>query len=626
MKEFKVDILSRVRIRTLPGKPGVYLMKDPEGKILYVGKAKNLKARVRSYFAAGDDRHNVQFLLKKVHTIDTLVTHDERQALVLEADLIKKHKPRYNIRLKDDKAHYLVRVDLSQDWPRLELVRRVSNDGARYFGPFAFGYELRMMLEVIKRSIPLRSCSDKVLHNRVRPCLEFQIKRCVAPCCLEVDRAHYLHWVMQAIAILEGKNKAVITQLEGEMLRASKEERFEDAATIRDRLLVLKKVAADKPVTAVTFGARDAIGFYRDGANVEITVMKVRNGRLFGAKTFGFTDVEVPDVEVLSSFLSQYYIDGEEFPDDILISFLIDDIRVREELYSEKAGHRVNIIIPQKGKKAKFLSLAMSNANENFKARFSGIIGGESVFRVLKKELGLDEIPRTIECIDISHFQGAATVGSLVSFQDGLPEKSRYRRFHLTQEGKPDDFASIHEVVVRHLSRAAEENTTPDLLIIDGGPGQLSAALKARSELGLRSAPVIVSLAKKRGEERAYLLKKKTARREKELKPERVYVENNPVPIVLSTGSETLHLLERIRNEAHRFAVSFHRSTRSKQVFRSSLETIQGVGVKRRRELLREFGSVQAIRDSTPEELKSRCDIPEKLGRRIIMALRTRVE
>ncbi|HQH27064.1 MAG TPA: excinuclease ABC subunit UvrC [Oligoflexia bacterium] len=613
-------VVSSERLRALPKLPGVYLMKDKRGSVLYVGKAKNLKARIRSYFSKGDSRQSIPYLLAQVQSVETLVTQDERQAILLESDLIKKYKPHYNVRLKDDKAYLLVRLDLNQDWPRLELVRAAREDGARYFGPYAFSYELRTLLEVIKRTVPLRTCTDHMLHNRVRPCLEHQIKRCAGPCCLDVDRVQYLAWIEQAVSILRGRTGDVAKELAADMERASAELRFEDAAVIRDRLQVLRQIEHDKTQRQFNFGASDAWGLYREGDKVELCVLMVRQGRLFEAKTFGFPDAEGDNQDILGSLLSQFYSKQGAQPELILLPFALEDSKVREDILTERAGEKVTIAVPQRGDKARLVGLAQRNAKENFEARFSALDKSARVLGALQKEFRLAQMPRTMECVDISHFQGAATVGSVVAFADAKPDKARYRHFHLSQEGKPDDFASMREILTRHLSRSAEENTLADLLVVDGGPAQLAQALGVRRELGL-DGPVMIGLAKKRtmrkirpaSPEAAVILGKK---------PERIFVEGRALPVVLRPDSEVLQLLERIRNEAHRFAVSFHRSVRAKKVFRSALDSIPGLGPVRRMTLLREFKSIDGIRRAEPEEISRRCRVPLALAKRIVQLLR----
>ncbi len=608
--------VSKERLRALPRSPGVYLMKDRGGEVIYIGKAKDLKSRVSSYFGKGDGRISLEYLVARTSQIETLVTEDERQALILEADLIKKYRPRYNVRLKDDRAYLIVRVDRNAEWPRLELVRQTYEDGALYLGPFAFSHELRTMLEVIKRSIPLRTCSDHVLHNRMRPCLEYQIKRCAGPCCLPVDPKQYDAWLGQAIELLRGHTEEVREELIHEMERASEDLRFEDAAVLRDRIQVLQRISEDKQQVRFGEGAMDAFGMYREGSNLELSVLMVRQGRLFESKTFGFTEVEVPSEEVLSSLLTQFYTASRDIPRDVLIPLLLEDAAVHEELLAAHAGRPISITYPERGMKARLLALAARNAKENFEARFSEVSKADRVLKALQVELGLESMPRLIECVDISHFQGGATVGAVITFKDGRPEKSRYRLFHLSQEGKPDDFASMREVVLRHLSRCAEENTVSDLMVIDGGPAQLSQALAMRKELGL-SGPPMASLAKKRALGSRLPQYFDSGPLPSFKKPERIYLEEKKVPLILSPENEALQLLERIRNEAHRFVITFHRKTRSNKTFRSVLDNIPGIGPTRKRRLLKEFRSMEALRAATPEEISTRCEMPLSLARRV---------
>jgi excinuclease ABC subunit C len=615
MPQIEHHSISRDRLNSMPRTPGVYLMKDRQGEVIYIGKAKNLRNRLRSYFNNTDDRYSVPFLLERLREIETLVCADERQAIVLENDLIKKHKPRYNVRLKDDRAHLLVRIDMNHPWPRLDLVRKVSDDGAKYIGPFAFSYELRALLDVIKRTIPLRTCTNKVIVNRVRPCLEYQIKRCSGPCTLPVDRERYLHWLDQAVRLLRGKNRAVIDELETEMERASSELRFEDAAEIRDRLDVLRRVAEDKP--AVNFGtsSRDAFGLYREGERAELSVLTVRGGRLLGSKSFGFPDVEVSNAELLPQLLSQFYSESEDIPEEIIVPFELEDTESRRALYSERRGRSVHIITPQRGDRRQLLDLAEQNAKENYISRFNPSIS-DSVGRALQSDLELEEVPRTVECADISHFQGGSTVGCIVSFLDGKPEKQRYRKFKLSQEGKPDDFASMREMIGRHLSRCAEENTICDLMVIDGGPQQLAMALAQRKELGL-SRPMMIGLAKERRARGHY----RGVLEPPAKKPERIYFEGRTAPMVLRPGTVSFNFLTRVRDEAHRFAITFHRASRMKRTFTSRLDAIPGIGTERRKELLRRFGTINAILKAGPDEIAHRCRIPKKLAERIVLLL-----
>ena len=615
MKEKPKQVLSEERLKQLPSAPGVYLMKDSSGKVIYVGKAKSLRSRVRSYFSGSDTRLSIPYLLERIRSIDTLVTENERQAIILEQDLIKKYKPRYNVRLKDDKAPFVVRIDFNGEWPRVELVRKIADDGAKYIGPFAYSYELRSLLDVIRNTIPLRTCSDAVLRNRVRPCLEYQIKRCAGPCCLDVDPAQYQDWLNQAVQILEGRDKQVAAELEAQMERASRELRFEDAAEIRDRLEVLQNVGDDEHVVRFKGGSRDAFGLMRDGSQAEVSILAVRRGKLFESRTYGFSEVEEDDQELIGSVMLQYYAGTGDLPDEVFVPFELDDAAAREEVLSEQRGKKTFIKVPQRGSGRRLLSLAGESAQQNFKARFLGAGAKEKPLSALHKALQLDEVPRTIACVDISHFQGGETVASVVFFKDGVSDKEHYRRFRLPELDKPDDFEAMRQIVKRYLSRAAEENELPDLMIIDGGIGQLNQALDIRSELSL-DRPAMVGLAKKRGIQSGYRDALLPAP-----KPERVFIPGAQTPIVLKPGSSELHLVERIRDEAHRFAITFHRERRNRRTFTSELDKVPGIGEKRRLALLREFGSVQAIRESSAQDLIERCGIPQKLAERILLAL-----
>lgn len=621
MPKLKHLHISQEELSELPKLPGVYIMKDETGEVIYVGKAKNIRSRVRSYFNLSDKRPSVKLILGRVRTLETMVTETERQALVLESDLIGKYKPRYNIQLRDDKSHLLVRIDYQHEWPRLSLVRKRRDDGATYVGPFPVSHEARALMGIINRSLPLRTCSDSVIYNRVRPCLEHQIKRCAAPCCLEVDKQEYSKWLQQARSILEGRNKEVLAHLETDMERASIEERYEDAAVIRDRIEVLKGSWIERPSVGYDASSHDAVGFYREEDECEISVLRIRDGRIVESRSFNFPQSYDEDVTVLENFLSQYYQKlGEptfsDPPKEILLPLAIRDRDLREEVYSENLGRKLVINLPKRGPKARLIRLATTNAEENLASRSAKQNSRQKGLSDLQDKLGLESLPRTIECVDISHFQGAQTVGSVVHFKEGSPEKSRYRKFYLSQEGSPDDFASIAEVVSRHLSRCIDDNTCPDLLVIDGGQGQLGKALEVKKELGAYGTKII-GLAKRR----ALSLPYKTISKRVHHKPERIYLDDSDIPVVLSPSSDGLHLLEQLRDEAHRFAISFHRESRKRRSFSSALDLVPGIGPKRRMDLLREFGSVAAIRKASPQELSQRAGLPLKLAERVVDTL-----
>ena len=555
MKEPNYTPFAESKLKTLPTSSGVYLMRDRAKQVIYVGKAKNLKSRVRSYFNNSDERRQISYLIEKIAFLDTVVTKDERQAILLEADLIRKYKPRYNIRLKDDKAHLLIRIDESEEWPRLHVVRREEEDGAKYFGPYMHSYELRSLLDTIKRVVPLRTCSDAVFKNRMRPCLEYQIKRCCGPCCLPVAREDYRSLLNQAKEIIRGKSEGVVSALEKEMDLASEDLRFEDAATLRDRIDILQRLGDDESQVKYGDASCDVFGVYAEGSAVELALVSVRRGRLGEVKTFGFSDVISSKEEALATVISQYYSVQSDIPPAIYVPFDFESSEALTEILSERVDRVVSIAVPKQGSKKKLVELAEENAKQSYHARYSSGSKHDRALRELYHQLKLKQLPRTIECVDISHFQGDSAVGVVVCFQDGVAEKSRYRKFIVSQQGKPDDFASIHEVVRRHLRNCVEQDLLPDLLVIDGGGQQLSKALEAAEQLGV-SGLEIVALAKRR-----FKPNSKGGRR-----PERIFLPGVKAPIVLAPDNPGLLLLQRIRDETHRFAISFHRVRRTRKV------------------------------------------------------------
>ena len=603
------------QVSQFPKLPGVYLMSDAEGVVIYVGKAKELRARVKSYFMGGDGRSQIGFLLQRVRKIEKIVTGSEHQALVLERDLITQYKPRYNIRLKDDKAFLSIRVDENAPWPRLELVRKRPDDGARYFGPYSYSYELRTLLDIIKRVVPLRTCTDTVFFNRQRPCLEYQIKRCAGPCTLPVDREEYRGWIKQAIAILEGRTEKLCSDLTVLMERASDDLRFEDAATLRDRLEVLKNFKEGTSLVSSRGEDRDVFALYREERLVSLAVIQVRSGRIAHGAHYTFQEVSISDEELLESALMQYYEHGREVPEEIVVPCELENhSMLSEALAARRGGKAVAIAVPQRGLKARLLDIAQVNAREHFVATFAAEDRYRELARALAVTLQLRQAPRRIECVDISNLQGSDIVGAIVSFIDGEPDKQNYRRYRIKGMSKPDDFASIQEVVGRRLERGKAEGTLPDLLVVDGGPGQLAMAIEARDMLGVELE--IVSIAKMRTE-------KGFTKQEISKKPERIYREGQEEPIFLDEGSEVTQFLQRVRDEVHRFVITFHRATRAKRVFRSALDEIAGVGPERRGRLMREFGSVAQLAKASAEEIATKGRMPLALAEKIVRSLAT---
>lgn len=603
------------KVKKFPTSPGVYLMKDAQGETIYIGKAKSLRSRVKDYFAGTDTRSQIEFLLKRIDDIETIVTETERQALVLERDLVNKIKPRYNIRLKDDKTFLSVKIDKNKEWPRLELVRKIEDDGALYFGPFAFNHELRTLLEVIKRVVPLRTCSDTVFYNRQRPCLEYQIKRCAGPCCLPVDRNHYLDWLDQATKILQGKNSALINQLNKQMQFAAEDLRFEEAAILRDRISILEKHSSVTEIISHRGENRDVYGFKREGSLFSMAILQVRNGKIASSKNFDFSDVLVENAAVLESVILQYY-EQAEVPDELVLPIDLENNQTIAEYLSEKHGSKVEILLAKIGLKARLLDIAKLNAEQQFTTKFDADRRASEISKELAKRFKLSQLPRRIECVDISNLQGTDIVVGLVSFFDTVADKSSYKKYILEHKGKPDDFACIHEVVYRRLKRGREENNLPDLLIIDGGAGQLGAALNARDELEIKID--IIALAKLR-------LKKDSSSGQFSHKPERIFLAGAEEAIPLENDDLGL-FLQRVRDEVHRYAITFHRQRRAKRVFKSELDSISGLGPERRGRLLRHFGSVKKIKQATPEQIAKVGRMPLTLANRLINRLRDGIQ
>lgn len=603
----------RTVVDSFPLLPGVYLMRDAQGVVIYVGKALELRTRVRNYLGAGDGRYQIPALMERVVAIENIVTASEQQAFILERDLIQRYKPRYNIRLKDDKAYYHVRVDFDAAWPKLELVRKRSEDGARYYGPFHSSTELRTALDIIKRTIPLRTCSDAVLYNRTRPCLEHQIKRCCAPCCLPVERSAYMTLVRQATGVLQGKVEELQTDLKTAMDCASEDLRFEDAAELRDRIETLRLLREGQRLSTWSGDDKDIFGIHREETLAVISLLQVRDGRLHEGSSFSFTDVVVADGVMLEAGISQYYAAvARDIPAEIVVPFAPENTELIVAGLSERKGKRVEIVVPERGVRARLVDLARTNAQTSFASRFNAETRYQAVAESLALVCHLQQMPRRIECVDISNFQGSDTVGAIVSFYDGEPDKQRYRKYKIAHRETPDDFASIFEVVSRRLARGRDERDLPDLLIVDGGAQQLNKALEARDALGVELE--IIALAKQRtlaNSGGAAVTKSQ----------ERFFIPGNADPVLLADGDAVTNLVSRIRDEAHRFVITFHRKTRSKRVIGSQLDAISGVRPECRTRLLKHFGSVAGVSKADAADVAKAGRIPLRLAQKILKAL-----
>jgi excinuclease ABC subunit C len=592
-----MDAKLEAKLESLPTEPGVYLMKDRRGEIIYVGKAVNLRNRVRSYFTrTGDTRAFVSLLDQFLGDIETVLVHNEKEALLLENELIKKHKPRFNVLLKDDKQYISLRLDRSQPFPRLEVVRRYEKDGARYFGPYSSASAIRETLRIINRYFHLRTCTDHVLANRKRPCLLHQIGRCPAPCVYPVPEQEYRKSVDEVVLFLEGKAGELVDGLRSRMKQAAGELKFEEAARIRDQLLAIERSLERQKVATTDFKDQDVFSSHREGDRLLVYVLYVRKGRLNGGQAFPLGSQEFPDEELLPSFVNLYYDQGNFVPEEVLLPLDIEEREGLEALLTERKGEKVRVMVPKRGEKRDLVDMAQKNAEQAVIERRRTKDETEVVLRRLQERLHLRNLPRRVECFDISHFQGASIVASQVAATDGEIDKSRYRRYRIKTLEKQDDFASMHEVISRRLKRGQEEGDLPDLLVIDGGKGQLASALAAAKDLGVEGVDII-SLAKSRD------LEVHDRDEESNRSPERVFIPHRKDPIVLRQNSAELYLLARLRDEAHRFAITFQQKSMRKGNFHSVLEEIPGVGDSRKKLLLRQFGSLKRVREATIEEL-----------------------
>jgi excinuclease ABC subunit C len=589
------ELALEAKLSLLPTSPGVYLFKDQAGEVIYVGKAKNLRARVRQYARGGDGRVQIRFLLTQLADVEVLITNSEKEALLLENTLIKQYWPRYNIRLKDDKSYWHVKVTSQDPWPRLFLTRQVTKDGSKYLGPFHSSAAVQETLEIIRKVFPLRTCSDTVFRNRTRPCIEYQIKRCLGPCTLPVDPAEYQRQLKGALLLLEGKNSELVDQLTARMHEAAEALRFEEAARLRDQIQAIVQTGERQQVAMPLGHDQDIFGLYREGGLVEVQVLFVRAGKLVGNQGYSFDDNEFPDEEVLAELLTQFYQGDRFVPDEILLPVVLEDAEVREELLGERKGKKVVVLCPQRGDKVRLVEMAQENARQSFIEKRRGAEQKEKTLDSLRRALHLRNAPKRIECFDISNIQGNLAVGSMVVFDEGEPDKNRYRRFRIKTVEGADDFAMMYEVLTRRYRRALEEKDLPDLLMVDGGKGQLGVAVTVFRELGVTEVDLI-GLAKMRTERDPFA-------EEVEHSAERVFLPGRKNPIVLKPNSTALFLLQRVRDEAHRFAITYHRQLRAKERLGSPLDAVPGVGPARRKALLRHFGSLKRMRTATVEEL-----------------------
>ncbi|NGX50819.1 MAG: UvrABC system protein C [Chlamydiae bacterium] len=571
-------------LKKIPREPGVYMMKDKKGEILYVGKAKELQKRVKQYFIPGrDGRMMVPFLSAQVIEIETIVTFSEVEALLLENTLIKRHQPKYNVLLKDDKTFISITINHRHKWPMIKLMRyRGKPDGAGlHFGPYTSVFAARQTLDLMTRTFQLRQCSDRELSSRKRPCLLYSIKRCLAPCVGKCTEEEYDQEVKRAIDFLKGNDKALIRELKKEMADASAKMEYERAAALHKTIDQIEHVTGRGRSTVRSSGKDcDVFALYHEGKHHLIVQLIFRGGSLIGADHFKFVDLASSDQEIWESFLLQHYQGRAKLPIEALLPIKLEQREALEEIVA------VKIVTPKRGEKYRLLKLAEKNA----KSLFSEELSREELLLDLQETCGLDRCPVRIECFDASNISGSDLVACMVGFTDGKRDRERTRLFIIKDVHKPDDYGALREVLTRHYTKAKERDALPDLTLVDGGRGQLNVALEVFRDLEIASVDLI-SLAKEEG------------RHDKGLNFEKIFTPHRRDPIFLSPRSSTLFILQQIRDEAHRVAITFHRKRRSRRIIKTQLEGIPGIGPKKRTLLLKHFGSVKQIKRAARKEL-----------------------
>ena len=598
------------RLRALPTEPGVYSMRGTSGDILYVGKAASLRNRVSSYFGKPSGLEpKVRQLVRRIVDFDFIVTESEQEALILESNLIKEHQPQYNARLKDDKSYPFIKIDTTEDFPIVYVTRRVREDGARYFGPFASASSVRKTLALLKKLFPYRSCTKTITGNDDRACLDYYIHRCAGPCIGEVDKSQYHEIIDQVALFLEGRTDQVVKGIHARMSDAAEQLEFERAAVLRDQIVAIEKVHEGQKVLQLSNENVDVIALAQQGRDAWVEVFFIRQGKLVGRENFLMhrADGDEP-AEVLGAFVKQFYSANPYVPRRVLLQYLPDDMPAIEKWLRTKRQGAVQIHVPQRGEKRKLVEMVAQNAEQGLEQltirRIHESTNNHKAMDELQEALSLPTLPKRIECYDISNIQGTNSVGSMVVFEDGRPRTSDYRRFKVKSVAGVDDYSMMREVLTRRFKRLSEsrkkesgaaENgadvqpatngqawgVVPDLVIIDGGKGHLGAALQVFLELGINDIP-LSSLAKEN---------------------EELFVPYVKDPIIMPQNSQGLFLVQRVRDEAHRFAITYHRERRSKGSVKSTLDLVPGVGPKRKRMLIRRFGSVKGIREASLEDI-----------------------
>ncbi|MCL4557305.1 MAG: excinuclease ABC subunit UvrC [Deltaproteobacteria bacterium] len=606
----EVDDTIHTRLDLVPRGPGVYIFRSGEDDVLYIGKAVDLNSRVRSYFTVSPDaRPFINFLKPRIRRMEFVLTDTEKEALLLENNLIKKYRPRYNIRLKDDKTYVNIRISTDHRFPGIQVVRRPVRDGSLVFGPYASAYAARETVKLITELFQLRTCTDAELRNRVKPCMKYQIKRCSAPCADHITQEYYRERVRQARLFLEGRTGAVIRELRAQMRSESGLKHYERAAQIRDLIVNIEKTVEQQKVEAPKAVDMDVFNVAYLGQAAAVNGLFIRSGQLLNSLNYLFRDTVPEREELIGSVVRQYYESGHFIPDRICLPFQLPDVDVIRSHLSDLKGRAVDIGVPRAGKRLDLIGLSAKNAAEHLHMSLQREATSLSVVHALKDALRLRNEPSAIECFDNSDIMGTNSVSSMVRFENGMPIKAKYRHYRLREASGPDDYAMMHEVLSR---RFRDRQDMPSLIIVDGGKGQLGIALGVLDELNI-AGPDVIGIAKlHKGD-----VPSPYGRHSIDKGDDRIYVPGRRDPLDLVHGSEPLMLLKRIRDEAHRFAITYHRKLRSRAGLASELDGIAGVSEKRKKILLSIFATIDEIRGTAPEEIARRAGIPMSIAREI---------
>jgi excinuclease ABC subunit C len=572
--------------------PGVYLMRDAAGEIIYVGKARSLKKRLATYFApAGPVEPKTAALVSRVADLETILTGSEKEALILESNLIKQHRPRYNVVLKDDKRYPLLRLGIDHPYPRLSVVRRFQEDGALYFGPYASAAAVRSTLATINKLFKLRKCREGEFARRTRPCLHYQMGTCYGPCCLEVDRERYAAAVREVVLFLNGRTPELIRAMRRQMLAAAAAQDFEAAAGLRDRIFALEKTLEKQVAVSTDRQDRDVLAVGRAETAAVVTLVTVRGGYWVGTRHFDVSSIPAQEEELLAGFIRQYYTGNVKLPREILVSAMPEDAALIADWLSETRGRRVHILFPRRGEKSRLLDMARQNAAAAASGLAEDGAQRKDLLETLAERLHMARPPRRIECVDISTSGGRQSVGAIAVFVSGRPKPDAYRRYHIRSTRGPDDYAAMAEVLGRRFKAGEDTPDAPDLLLVDGGKGQLNIAARVLAALGWPRGTALAAIAK--------------ADRDRGETEDKIFLPERANPVQFGRNPAPRLLLEAVRDEAHRFVIGFHRRQRRSEALRSVLDEVPGIGTARKRHLLKHFDTIEAMRQATVEELNA---------------------